>query len=116
MMMRNESADDWIQKIERDANEDAGNNVFHDWFNFRYEPNLFNVTGRTEFYRIILSIFYDRPHSRIRDLLAARPLLAMAPFLLNACTLPSPPLTRDAYIWQRHRTPAVPSQGRQAAT
>ena len=29
MMMRYEARDDWHQKIQDDANEDAGNDTFH---------------------------------------------------------------------------------------
>jgi hypothetical protein len=47
-------------------------------------------------------------HSRPSLSRCLRLLLAMAPFLLNACApQPAVPLPQDAYIWQRHWTPAV---------
>jgi hypothetical protein len=59
------------------------------------------------FHRNDASIRLQRQRSLLSWFL--RILLTMAPFLLNACAPPpSAPLTQDAYIWQRHWTPAVP--------
>jgi hypothetical protein len=63
--------------------------------------------SESRFHRNDASIRLPRPRSSLSWYL--RLLLSMAPLLLNACAPPpSVTLTQDAYIWQRHWTPAVP--------